>query len=79
MFSLTASSHKSHYGMGGVAQISLTCLGLFLVLADLKLPLLWLSIASSSMNKVDAERKKKRVGQIVKCCGIFFFFTFLGE
>ncbi|GMH52398.1 hypothetical protein TrRE_jg10968, partial [Triparma retinervis] len=76
MFTLNETYHKFHYS--SIAPFALTGLGLFLVLADLKLPLLWLSIASSSMNKADAERRKKLVSKIVRGSGIFFFVTFLG-
>ena len=51
-------------GTPGIAQVGLTGLGCFLVMADLKIPLLWMQIATSGMNKAEAERKKKLVGKV---------------
>jgi hypothetical protein len=64
-------------GTPGIAQVCLTGLGLFLVLADLKIPLLWLQIASSGMNKAEGAKRKKMVGQVVNGSAAFFFVTFL--
>jgi len=52
-------------GAPGIAQVCLTGLGMFLVLADLKIPLLWLQIASSGMNKAEGAAKKKLVNKVV--------------
>ena len=64
-------------GTPGIAQTCLTGLGLFLVLADLKIPLLWLQIASSGMNKAEGAKRKKLVGKVVNGGAAFFFVTFL--
>mmetsp|Transcript_4584 Transcript_4584/g.8512 ORF Transcript_4584/g.8512 Transcript_4584/m.8512 type:complete len:359 (-) Transcript_4584:147-1223(-) len=64
-------------GTPGIAQTCLTGLGLFLVLADLKIPLLWLQIASSGMNKAEGAKRKKMVGKVVNGGAAFFFVTFL--
>jgi hypothetical protein len=50
------ADHKAFYGIPSISQVTLTVMGLVLVLSDLKIPLLWLQIASSGMNKAEAEK-----------------------
>eukprot|EP00518_Triparma_eleuthera_P003963 CAMPEP_0182462138 /NCGR_PEP_ID=MMETSP1319-20130603/6505_1 /TAXON_ID=172717 /ORGANISM="Bolidomonas pacifica, Strain RCC208" /LENGTH=362 /DNA_ID=CAMNT_0024661527 /DNA_START=20 /DNA_END=1108 /DNA_ORIENTATION=- len=60
----------------GIAPICLTGMGCCLVVSDLKIPLLWLSIASSSMNKAEAAKKKERMLRRVNYTSGFFVLTF---
>ncbi|GMH63700.1 hypothetical protein TrLO_g566 [Triparma laevis f. longispina] len=70
--------HPILYGAPGISQLCLSGMGCCCVLSDLNIPLLWIQIASASMSKVDAERRKKQVARIVKFSAIFFGVTFLG-
>jgi hypothetical protein len=69
--------HLVFYGTPGIGQTCLSGMGCCMVLSDLMIPLLWLQIASSGMNKADAERRKKKVAKLVIYSGSFFFVTFL--
>ena len=60
----------------GVAPLCLTGMGCCLVVSDLKIPLLWLSIASSSMNKAEAAAKKEQMLKRVNICSGIFVVTF---
>jgi hypothetical protein len=68
----------SMYRPGGVGGILLTCIGVSIIVSSLKLPLLWLDIASSSMSKADADAKNKRTTRIVNGASLFFLVTFFG-
>mmetsp|Transcript_8638 Transcript_8638/g.15683 ORF Transcript_8638/g.15683 Transcript_8638/m.15683 type:complete len:357 (-) Transcript_8638:51-1121(-) len=77
MFLLDKEFHKAIYTNGGLLQICLAGLGLVLVLASLKIPLLWIVIASSGMDKAAAAKNKKNVSKLVKYTSGFFFVTFM--
>mmetsp|Transcript_1948 Transcript_1948/g.3907 ORF Transcript_1948/g.3907 Transcript_1948/m.3907 type:complete len:387 (+) Transcript_1948:38-1198(+) len=72
------SFHETVYTNGGLLQWCLGGLGLCQVLSSLKIPLLWLMIASSGMNKAEAAKNKKRVGKFVNYASGFFFISFIG-
>ena len=77
MFLLDRDFHKVIYTNGGILQICLAGLGLVLVLASLKIPLLWIVIASSGMDKAAAAKNKAKVTKLVNVASGFFLVTFL--
>ena len=78
IFLMSADFHAIVYGNGGLLQFCLGGMGLCQVLSSLKIPLLWLMIATSGMDKAKAAKNKKRVAALVKYSSIFFIITFLG-
>eukprot|EP00520_Triparma_pacifica_P018637 CAMPEP_0118637278 /NCGR_PEP_ID=MMETSP0785-20121206/3068_1 /TAXON_ID=91992 /ORGANISM="Bolidomonas pacifica, Strain CCMP 1866" /LENGTH=342 /DNA_ID=CAMNT_0006528455 /DNA_START=1034 /DNA_END=2059 /DNA_ORIENTATION=+ len=78
MFLLDPEFHEAAYTNGGILQICLAGLGLLLVLASLKIPLLWIVIASSGMDKAAAAKNKAYVTKLVRYTSCFFLVTFLG-
>ena len=77
MFLLDRDFHSAIYRNGGLLQICLSGLGGCVVLSSLKIPLLWMAIASSGMNKAEAAKNKAKVAKIVKVTSTFFLVTFL--
>jgi hypothetical protein len=61
MFLLDRDFHKAAYTNGGILQICLAGLGLVLVLASLKIPLLWMVIASSGMDKGKIRKSRTKL------------------
>ncbi|GMH56923.1 hypothetical protein TL16_g02252 [Triparma laevis f. inornata] len=51
MFMKDPVNHLTFYGTPGIAQTTLSGMGCCMVLSDLNIPLLWMQIASSGMNK----------------------------
>jgi hypothetical protein len=78
MFLRDPDFHSVVYNNGGALQFCLGGMGLCQVLSSLKIPLLWLMIATSGMDKAKAAKNKKRVAATVQYCSIFFIITFLG-
>ncbi len=71
------SYHESYYRSGtGTAAICLVVIGSCITLSDLAIPLLWLQIASSGMNKADAAKNKVRMEKMVNRVALFFTVTF---
>mmetsp|Transcript_19601 Transcript_19601/g.40939 ORF Transcript_19601/g.40939 Transcript_19601/m.40939 type:complete len:366 (+) Transcript_19601:251-1348(+) len=77
MLLLDHDFHVAIYRNGGLLQICLVGLGGCVVLSSLKIPLLWMVIASSGMNKADAVKNKAKVGKIVKYSSSFFLVSFI--
>mmetsp|Transcript_9193 Transcript_9193/g.18414 ORF Transcript_9193/g.18414 Transcript_9193/m.18414 type:complete len:364 (+) Transcript_9193:74-1165(+) len=77
MFLLDRAFHEAIYRNGGLLQICLAGLGGCAVLSSLKIPLLWMAIASSGMNKADAAKNKAKVAKVLKVTSTFFLITFV--
>mmetsp|Transcript_24659 Transcript_24659/g.49030 ORF Transcript_24659/g.49030 Transcript_24659/m.49030 type:complete len:380 (-) Transcript_24659:1632-2771(-) len=69
--------HRAFYQPPGINSFCLAGIGACMVLSDFAIPLLWLQIASSGMNKAEAEARKKRSEKQVKWASIIFTVTFL--
>jgi hypothetical protein len=62
----------------GIGTLSLTFLGFGAVMTNLSIPLLWIQIASSGMNKGEAATRKAKAEKFVKVMSGIFIFTFVG-
>ncbi|GMI41519.1 hypothetical protein TeGR_g1041 [Tetraparma gracilis] len=77
MFMLDKDVHEVIYANGGILQICLAGLGGCIVMACLKVPLLWISIASAGMDKAKAKKDKLFVKRLCNYSSGFFLLTFL--
>jgi hypothetical protein len=76
MITAEDSSYELFYTV--IHPICLAGMGGCIVLSDLKIPLLWLSIATSSMSKTEAAASKAKMEKGVKITSLVFIIPFLG-
>ena len=74
----TRGFHSIFYLPGsGMGSICLTLIGFGIVITNLKIPLLWVQISSTSMDKAKGDRKKIIAFRAANMASVFFVVTFL--